>query len=368
MRPLTLTTVLLAAVVAAAPGVRAQDSAAHAKGAKKAAKAAKADSLAKPVKPAPFWESTVPFEMTLTINIDQVKKDKNKAKATWHTASVSFADSGKTVTLPARVRARGISRLKICTLIPPLWVDFASTDTKKTAFAHLNRFKLVSPCKPQSVFERYIVEEYNLYRVRALLMPIGHLARLVHMTVVDSASKKPDFTKYAFALEDVDEMAARLGGKKMAIQGATAEDLDPHQTAMVGLFQFMIGNTDFSIYALHNAELISLGGGLYPVDYDFDQAGVIAPPYSVPDPRLGISSVKERLYRGFCLPPDTVTKAIVEITAKKAAVMALYTDDIGKLMGGGANDSMRWFDDVYNDLSNARFVKNDILGKCRDVR
>jgi hypothetical protein len=48
--------------------------------------------------------------------------------------------------------------------------------------------------------------------------------------------------------------------------------------------------------------------------------------------------------------------------------MALYTDDIGKLMGGGANDSMRWFDDVYNDLSNARFVKNDILGKCRDVR
>jgi hypothetical protein len=367
MRLHTLSSVLLAAVVAVAPA-RAQDTAVHVKGAKKALKAARADSSLKPFKLSPFWESSVPFEMTLTINIDRVKKDRDKSKATWRTASVSYVDSGDTVTLPARVRTRGISRLKICTLIPPLWVDFRSEDTKKTAFAHLNRFKLVSSCKPQSGFERYVIEEYNLYRVRAQLMPIGHLARLVHVTVVDSESKKPDFTRYAFALEDVDEMAARLGGKNMKMTGAVAEDLDPHQTAMVGLFQYMIGNTDFSIYALHNAELISIGGSLYPVDYDFDQAGVIAPPYSVPDPRLGISSVRDRLYRGFCLPRDTVTKAITDIMEKKAAVTALYTDDIGKLMEGGAKESIRWFDDVFKDLSDARFVKDDILGKCREVR
>jgi hypothetical protein len=367
MRPLTLTSVLLAAVVAIAPA-RAQGGATRVKGAKKAARVAKADSSLKPVKPSPFWESTMPLEMSLTINLDQVRKDRDKAKNTWHTATVSFTDGGKTDTIPARVRTRGISRLKICTLLPPLWVDFASADTKQTVFAHLNRFKLVSPCKPPSSFERYAIEEYNLYRVRALLMPIGHLARLVHMTVIDSASKKPDYTRYAFALEDVDEMAARLGGKNMAISGAVASDLDPRQTAMVGLFQFMIGNTDFSIYALHNAEIISIGGTMYPVDYDFDQAGVIAPPYSVADPRLGISSVKERLYRGMCQPPDTVAKAITDIIGKKAAVTALYTDDIGKLMGGGANESIRWFEDVFNDLSNARFVKNDVLGKCRDIR
>jgi hypothetical protein len=247
-------------------------------------------------------------------------------------------------------------------------VDFASDNTKKTPFAHLNRFKLVSACKPQSNFEKYVIEEYNLYRVRALFMPIGHQARLVHITFIDSASKKTDFTRYAFALEDVDEMATRLGGKNMKVAGAVSEDLDPHQTAMVGLFQYMIGNTDMSIYALHNAELIAIGTGMYPVDYDYDQAGVIAPPYSVPDPRLGISSVKDRLYRGLCVPPDTVTKAVSEILAKKTAVMALYTDDIGKLMGNGANDSMRWFDDVYKDLSDARFVKNEIISKCRDVR
>src|SRR5207302_203876 len=166
--------------VATAP-VRAQ--------ATKKPKAPKTDSVPKVYKPSPFWASTEPFELSLTVNIDKVKKDKEKAKATWHTASVSYTDSGKPVTIPARVRTRGISRLKICTLIPPLWVDFASEDVKKTPFAHINRFKLVSPCKPMSAFEQYIVEEYNLYRVRAVLMPIGHQARLVHITFIDSASK-----------------------------------------------------------------------------------------------------------------------------------------------------------------------------------
>lgn len=368
MRPPNLSIALLAAALAAAPAVRAQDSAAKAKAAKKAAKAANPDSIIKPAKPAPFYESTTPFELTLTMNIEAVKKERDKTKATWHTASVSYTDSGKTVTIPARVRTRGISRLRICTLIPPLWVDFASDDVKKSAFARINRFKLVSPCKPQPNFEKYIVEEYNLYRVHDALMPMGHMTRLIKLTVVDSASKKPDFTRYAFALEYVDQMAARLGAKNMAIQGAVASDVDPRQAAMVGLFQFMIGNTDFSIYALHNIELLMQNGMMYPVDYDYDQAGVIAPPYSVPDPQLHITSVKERLYRGYCFPPDTVTKVIADIVSKKAAIMALYTDDIGKLMGGGANDSMRWFDDVFNDLSNPRFVKNDILARCRDVR
>lgn len=364
MRTLSLTAVLLAALVAATPAL-AQDAPAKTK----KPKAAKSDSGLKAYKPSPFWETTRPFEMSLTINIDKVKKDRDKSKATWHTASVTFGDSGTAATtIPARVRARGISRLKICTLIPPLWVDFASKDTKNTTFAHLNRFKLVSPCKPQSEFERYVVEEYNLYRVHALLVPMGHQARLIHMTVVDSASGKPDFTRYAFALEDVSDMAARLGGRNMAIQGAVGDDLDPHQTAMVGLFQFMIGNTDWSIVALHNDDIISIGAGLYPVDYDYDQAGVIAPPYAVADARLGIRSVKDRIYRGFCLPADTVNKAIADIASKRAAVMALYTDDIGKLMGNGANDSMHWFDDVFKDLSDPRFVKNEIIGKCRDVR
>jgi len=353
---------LLVAVMASAPRLTAQDSAARAAAATKAAKPAK------PFKLSEFWKSTVPFELTLTVNLKRLKDDKMDL-APWEAATVTYTEGAASVTHPARVRTRGISRLKICNFFPPIWIDFNSKDTKSHVFDNLNRFKLVSPCKFPSAFERYAIEEYNLYRLHALMTPVSHLTRMIHLTVVDSASKKPEFTRYAFAVEDADALAARLGGKKFAEEGAKASDMQQYQTAMIGMLQYMIGNTDFSIYALHNAELVQLPDGVYPIAYDFDQAGVIAPPYAVPDARLEIRSVKERIYRGLCVSPDTVTRILTELREKRAAINALYTDDIGKLISNnGAKESISWFDDFYKDMSNPKTVKSEVLDKCRDVR
>ena len=334
--------------------------------------------MPKAAKPSPFWQSTVPFEMTLTVNFKKVSEtclgrttiafgscqDKLDA-APWVPATVTYVDSGATVTLPARVRARGVSRLRLCDLAPPLWVDFKSADTKKRVFDRLNRFKLVMPCKAPPEFERYAIEEYNLYRLHSLMTPASHLTRMIRLTVVDSASKKVEFTRYAFAVEDVDELAARLGGKKITTSGTTAADLQIHQAALVGVLQYMIGNTDFSIYALHNAELIGVKGTVFSIANDFDQAGVIAAPYAKPDPRLGITSVTQRLYRGLCVPPDTIARVLADLRDKRTAIAALYSDEIGKLIGdNGAKESIKWFDDFYTQMADPNVVKREILDKC----
>ena len=64
----------------------------------------------------------------------------------------------------------------------------------------------------------------------------------------------------------------------------------------------MIGNTDWNLDKSHNIELIrpASGGAPIPVPYDFDWSGLIAPPYARPNQMLGIGSVKQRLFRGFC--------------------------------------------------------------------
>jgi hypothetical protein len=322
----------------------------------------------KPAKVAELWQSTTPLEATLTVNLKALRNEKMD-QGPWLPATISYGDSSAKVTLPIQVRARGHSRLKICNLFPPIWVSLSGADKKQSVFEHMKKFKLVTPCKPPSQYESYVVEEYNLYRVHALLTPISHLTRLIHMTVVDSGSKKADFTRYTFAVEDADELSARLGGKKFAIQGATSEDVDAHQTAVIGLFEFMVGNTDFSIYALHNIELLQTDRGVFPIAYDFDQAGVIDPPYAIPDSKLGIRSVTERLYRGFCISPDTIAKVLTEFRDKRPAVNALYSDSIGKLIPGNrARDAVRWFDNFYSDMDNPRIVKGDVLEKCRDIR
>ena len=371
---------LLVAVIAAASGLRAQDTTKAKPDLGAVIMSAQAKAKApKSAKPSPFWQSTVPFEMTLTVNFKKVSENclgrttiafgscqEKLDTAPWVSATVSYVDSGAMVTLPARVRARGVSRLRICDLVPPLWVDFKGADSRKRVFDRLNRFKLVMPCKAPLEFERYVIEEYNLYRLHSLMTPASHLTRMIRLTVVDSASKKVEFTRYAFAVEDVAELAARLGGKRITLTRATVDDLQTYQVALIGVLQYMIGNTDFSIYALHNAELVGVNGTVYPIANDFDQAGVIAPPYAQPDPGLGIKSVTERLYRGWCVSPDTIARVLAGLREKRPAIAALYSDDIGKLISGnGARESIKWFDDFYSDMSNPRVVKSEILDKCR---
>jgi hypothetical protein len=283
MRMLIVSHTLLVAVIAVAPGLRAQDAA------KK--------------KASPFWQSTAPLEMTLTLDFRKVSENcvvrrtiafgpcqNQQDSAPWVQATVAYVDNGATVTLPARVRARGVSRLRACDLTPPLWVDFKRADTKKSIFVRINRFKLVMPCKAAPEYERYVIEEYNIYRLHALMTPVSHRTRMIRLTVVDSASGKTEFTRYAFAVEDVEELAARIGGKRVTQLGATADKLQPYQTALIGVLQYMVGNTDFSISALRNAELVEANGTVYPVAYDFDQAGVIAPPYVTPESKSGSKS------------------------------------------------------------------------------
>jgi hypothetical protein len=327
---------------------------------------AKAPKDPKPV-PA-LWRSTAPFEMTLTINLSRVKADKMD-EAPWRAATIRYADGTTPVEHAARVKTRGGQRLRLCDFFPPLWVDFDKKDTKGHALDKVNRFKLVSPCKQRSDFDAFIIEEYTLYRALALLTPVHHLTRFVTLTVVDSATKRLVFTRPAFIIEDLDELAERLGGAPVKQTGATTVDLDPFQTAVTGLFQLMIANTDFSYMALHNAEVVDIGKRMYPVMYDFDGAGVIGVPYQTPDARLGLRTTKERLYRGLCVPMDTLTKAFDLFHGKREDIAKLYSDPLGmKIPRTRARDALDFFEDFYATIKDPRLVKREIVDKCADAR
>src|SRR3954470_20763882 len=204
---------------------------------------------------APFYAESTPLAITFTANIKRLRDDKN-ANAPYRAATLSYVDDGKTLTVPARVRTRGIWRLKTCEF-PPLRVNFTSEDTKKTVFKGLDNPKLVGYCRDDDQGEQYVLQEFQLYRIYRLLTPASHAVRLVRITYVDSASGKPRTTRYGFFSEDPDALAARLSGKIMKIAGAGPADVAPYPSALVGVFAYMIGNTDFAISALHNAEVLA---------------------------------------------------------------------------------------------------------------
>lgn len=327
--------------------------------------ALKPEGTAKLVAASPFFESQEPLEVTLTTNIGKIRGDKREDHP-WRPATISYnGPDGNPVTIPIKARTRGIWRLRMCDF-PPLRLNFAGETSKGTIFHKLDKPKLVSYCQDNDMYEQYIIQEYQLYRIYQLLTPVSHKARLLRLVYADSGSGRVRAKRYGFVMEESGAVAARLGGRVMEQKGALPADLDPFQDALFGVFQYMIGNTDFSVGGLHNVELFFTADGLVvPIAYDFDFAGAVNARYSVPDSSLKIPNVRQRLFRGYCADAESYAKVFALFKEKKPEIYALYTDPIGKLMDRGrVRETLKYFDEFYETIDNPRQAKRSIIEAC----
>jgi hypothetical protein len=371
MTPITR---LLAATMLAVASISLGDAGpAYAQNAPKPKKQPKPDSLKKPVdsiKTPLLYTSEKLLPVTLTANFKALRGDKGET-VPYRAATISWTgDDGKQLTVPLRAKTHGIWRLKHCDT-PPLRLNFADKDTKGTIWHNVDKPKFVSVCKDRDSYEQYVLQEMQLYRIYQLLTPASHRVRAMRVTYVDSATGKVELTRYAFAFEDPDKLAARFGGKLIKTKGATADDLDPEASAITYLFEYMIGNTDFSFNGLHNGELLQKPNGtpLVPIAYDFDFSGAVNTQYATVDPKLSVRRVRDRLYRGYCDFNAEVLPATKLFIDKKAAIYGLYKDDLGKLMDPKiVDETLSWFDEFYESISTPRRLENDLLGACLGTR
>jgi hypothetical protein len=326
---------------------------------------AHAQDSAKTIAAPILFRADQPLDVVFTTNIGTIRGDK-RSDPPWRAATLSYrAEDNTLVTVPLKARPRGIWRLKMCEF-PPLRLNFKGQTTKGTIFQELDKPKLVSYCHDTDSYEQYILQEYQLYRIYELLTPLSHRVRLLRFTYADSGSGKIRAKRYGFIMEESGALGARMGGGVMEQKGAAATDLDPFQDALFGVFEYFIGNTDFSIGGLHNVELFfDPLGVVSPIAYDFDFAGAVNARYAIPDPALNISSVRQRLFRGYCAQPAEYEKVFALFNEKRPAIYALYTDPVGSLMDHGTvRETLRYFDDFYNVINNRHSARDAILAAC----
>jgi hypothetical protein len=322
-------------------------------------------------KVSPLFRSEAPLAVTFTTNIGQLRDDKqHRDKAPWRAATLTYqgADSAP-VRVPARVKVHGIWRLAHCEF-PPVRLNFASKDTKNTLFANVDKPKLTNYCRDTDGHEQYVLQELQLYRIYQVLTPMSHRVRLLRVTYADSARGKVDAVRYGFLLEDPDQMAARLGGKLTKLKGAKFDDFDETPMAVAYLFQYLIGNTDFSFSQLHNGEIIALPDGRnLPVAYDFDFAGAVNTRYATPDPSIRVMKVRDRKFRGYCSLNAEYAKALPLFQQKKDAIYALYSDEIGKLMDPSVvRETLEYFNEFYDTISDQGRAERVIFRDCLKPR
>lgn len=333
--------------------------------------AAQAPDTAAPKRKSPthFFDVEDPLPLTLTANFSRLQRDKGE-KVPWRAATVAYpGPDGRPVTVPVTVRTRGFFRLKECAF-PPLRLNFGRKAAAGTVFQGLDKPKVVNYCRDNDRFEEYVLQELQLYRIHALLTPFSHKTRLVRTTYVDSASGKIQTTRYAFILEEPKALAERVGGAIVEEKGATAGDFEPYNAALVGVFQYFIGNPDWSAAHLHNAEIVrdTLFRNIL-VPYDFDFAGAVNTLYAVPDSLLPIKSVRERLFRGHCAPADVYARVFALFNEKKGAIYALYGDQIGRLLRPGTvKETLAYFDGFYRTINSPRLAQREIVDACLDIQ
>ena len=100
------------------------------------------------------------------------------------------------------------------------------------------------------------MREYLAYKVFNQMTAKSVRARLAKVTYVDSATGKPMGTRAGIFLEDDGDVAKRMGGRTVELPRVQFKDVDSDTLNAMMLFEYMVGNTDFSLYALHNVVFV----------------------------------------------------------------------------------------------------------------
>lgn len=263
---------------------------------------------------------------------------------------------------------------------PPLRLDFPRSQVEGTVFAGQNRLKLVTHCQDgRAEYEQYVLQEYLAYRVFNLLTDVSFQVRLVRGTYVDTDAKRDTITRYGFLIENDSMLGIRTGaGVPVHVPTVPPAWVDPEYLALVEVFQYLIGNPDWSAFArspdqdecCHNTVPIgSLGGPVYSVPYDFDITGTVNPRYGnrvfQPQTRnLGIYRIRDRVYRGLCVSAPALPSVFAKFNERREAVYALYSG-MADLDAEVLKDTREYLDQFYRTINDPKAVEREFRGRCR---
>jgi hypothetical protein len=273
----------------------------------------------------PLFKSQETLAFTLTSDFGAINRDRDPNSTKRFPGTLQVPGDGGVQPIPVQVGARGHARRdpRVCSVVP-IRLDFAKQDLAGTVFEGQRDLKLVTHCENNSDGEQHVLTEYLTYRMFNLFTPRSFRARLVKVTYVDPKRDKAPVPRYGILLENDEDLARRLEGRLYAVPNRLFNFMEPESLMLMTLLQYMIGNTDFSIMALHNVKLVQIKNlTLYPVSYDFDYSGLVNTGYGAVDKRLNLSSVRERLYRGPCRTMQEIAPFIEKVTAKKDEALAL---------------------------------------------
>jgi hypothetical protein len=311
-----------------------------------------------------FFLDERPLEMTIVTDFRKMLSERKKG--IYQDGSVTMQLPGiAPVTENFRLYARGEFRRQNCRM-PGLMVNFKSPASPQ--LSPLKKMKLTCGCGSTANDEKMLLTEYLIYKMYNMITDMSFKVRLAKVTYKDSRDKMKPYTQYAFLMEDIDDMADR--NNCVEVQGRTflTEQTNRKQMTTVAIFQYMIGNTDWSVPNYHNIKLMrSKSDSLskpFVVPYDFDFTGLVNAHYAMPHPDLGIEKITDRLYRGFPRTMTELQETLDIFRSKKEQILTLISGF--ELIRKSERDLMlKYIHSFYDTIENKRLVEKNFIENAR---
>ncbi len=300
-----------------------------------------------------LFERSNPIEITIQTNLGDLMSDRGD-NPQYHSAVISYRHNDAIGEIPLKIKTRGHFRKMASNCdLPPLLLNFKKSATPKSSPFHgLDKVKLVTPCKNDEL----VFREFLVYKIYNLLTPESFKVQMLKITFLDSMTMERTENHFAFLIEEETEMAKRNNAKIVKRIGLNASAIKKEKFLRMAVFQFLIGNTDWSIQYRQNIKLILPEGDNLPtaVPYDFDHAGLVRAKYAKPAPELNLRSTIDRRYRGYCLKNlDELIPTFEIFNLVKKDVYALYVEN-PHLDEKYISKTEKFLDEFYSIINNPK--------------
>ncbi len=324
---------------------------------------------------ARLFTSDTPLVVTIQAPLTTLMKDRPIEEYLDGTFSFT-GDDGTEQTIDLKIRTRGKYRREEehCDFAP-IRLNFRKKQVVDTIFDGQDKLKLVTHCQNRkSHYEQLVLREYLVYRFLQVLTNKSFGVRLFQINYVDTEGGEA-MTKLGFVIEDDDDVAERNGMQSVKGGNLSGDDIERRQQNLVNVFQYLIGNTEYSLFnpepdefCCHNMDFMSVMGGppLTPLAYDFDFAGMVNAPYAQPNPRFEHTSVRQRLYRGQCRNNELLPETLQRFLDRKDAIYGMV-DEFELLNWRSRRYVTRYLNTFYDHISEPKSVNARFIEKCEDL-
>lgn len=307
------------------------------------------------------------LEVWLEMDVKKIRREQNPE--VWHPATFKIRKGNNTLReFAVTVQPRGNNRRETCDM-PPLKIRFPQDHSLPDSLQETYTLKMVAPCKLGANLEALVLKECLLYELYGLLTPESFKTKLARLTLKDRNKKSANQPVFCFFIETAAELADRLHWKAIKPTVMSPKGLDAAAFNRVCVFQYMIGNTDWTPYNRHNMRIFisPKTGAVISVPYDFDYAGAVDAPYAIPQAGAPIESVRQRYFFGLCHPAAEYQQTFDLFLAQKAAILK-RCDDFPYLSNNARYDLKTFVSSFFPIIENPKLARREILEHCDNFK